>query len=82
MSSNAQAVAENQQQKKQVSQDQMIAQMMEMGFSAEDSLDALKSTSNDLEQACMMLTQRICNTAATAVGDTATHSSSVESSVE
>ena len=75
---NAQKVVENQQLKKQLSQDQMIAQMMEMGFSAEDSLHALSSTSNDIEQACSMLTQRIFHTAEATVGDTGTYSSSVE----
>ena len=57
----------------------MIAQMVEMGFSVEDSLDALMSTSNDIEQACILLTQGVAApTAAAAAVATATHFSTNE----
>lgn len=36
----------------------MLARMLEMGFGAEESLEALESTNNDLENACAMLAQQ------------------------
>lgn len=38
--------------------DTMLARMLEMGFGAEESLEALESTNNDLENACAMLAQQ------------------------
>lgn len=38
--------------------DSMLARLVEMGFGAKESLDALQSTNNNLESACAMLAQR------------------------
>ena len=38
--------------------DILATQMIEMGFSLEASLEALKSASNNLEKACTMLAQQ------------------------
>ena len=36
----------------------MLARLVEMGFGAKESSDALQSTNNNLESACAMLAQR------------------------